>query len=1360
MQPGADLLVTRAGSAASEGRAFEQFFVRFAHGQAESWQNYGKIARHRNPESASPGLGSAKIHPSNRRDIWYGAQVNFDFMKLRVFSAKHVFLLGAVFALNFSTLFAADEARYAGEKWGFADVKNVMAAAADITVAKYPDSDEATVEKKMVREYRADGTGECQDETFVKVLTEKGKRGNRTLSLYYMLPYTTAEIVKVEVFKPDGKAVVADIAANSKEMIDDSQMGMNIYDPNSKILKMNIPGVEIGDVVHTITRTIMQRPIIPGEFAEENVFEGSGFIRHISYEVYAPNDKPLDRIFLRDPVAGTVKHTTQAEKKRTIHRWEVTNVPRMFDEPSMPAYEVVLQRLFISTTPNWQAVSKWYWNVCQPHLETITPEMKKTVADLIKDAKNDQEKIEAVFYHVSKKIRYMGLTPEKDRPGYEPHDVKLTFENKYGVCRDKAALLVAMLHTAGLKSYPVLVSVGSKKDKDVPEPFFNHAIVGVELKKGGQIVLMDPTAENTRDLLPSYECDQSYLVCRPEGDIIRTSPIIPPEQNMMRVKTTATLSAAGSMEGRSELSFEGINDTEYREMFSRMKIDDKRRFFERNLKRTMPGARLTSLKLLPEDMMDVSATVRAELEFAVDGMTAAGESKAVVGLPWIGKGMGIASFILGGTGLEKRKYPLRTEIACGVREDISIKLGDGFNGAVSLPALAPIDDESLSYSRQIALKDKTLVCSAELKLKSVEFSPKQYLKLKQTLKTMEYDERKAPVLAINPQAAAGVVARHDAGKAPEVESNARILESHKEVIIKDAHSQVYKARYAKQILNYSGKKNEAEVKIGFNPACEEAKIIRAVVVSKTGQKQEIATNEINVMDASWNASARRYTGGKILVANLPGVDVGSTIEVEYEIATKQKAFLAGFESFQMFDDLEKKDVQLTVPCDVRVQTMLTGTAGGVKEETNTVNSTQTFQWSAGHVKALPAEGQLPPEWTYLPGVEYFAGDLKTYLGELEAVMQDRSSKGEKAAARAKELAEKASSKAAAIIAIRDFVAKSIRVAGPGFAELPLSELSSADVTLTDGYGHLADRAILFHSMLSAAGFEPEFVMASGLPPIAAITNQAAALVPQNFQSPLVRVTLDGETYYLNDTDQYSRLGSTPHDGKLAIGLKSKTPETVHAASNDSDKTDTVYTLALSDTGKTRVGITRNYFGGHYNSRNRYFSELPPEERKRYFQEIVSGFAQGARPIGDLKTQFDCYPGVEQYTVEVDNYCVVDGKYTYFDLPFTPSLFPGGSDQRSLPLYIPYESHNSVRTEIELPPGYRKVAIAPKSETLEAPSGGGKALMTMQQSGGKYVITHDFETSPTIVAAKDYPAMLELEANLGRKSSRVFLLEKN
>ena len=141
---------------------------------------------------------------------------------------------------------AADIGGYDGAKWSLLNAEQVLTAAGAITTEKYPDCDEATVDKKLVRVYRADGTGEAQDETFTKVLTEKGKRNNRDLSLFYMLPYFNVEVVKLEVIKPNGEVVPVDVAANSKDMIDDSQMGMNIYDPNSKILKVNIPSVATG----------------------------------------------------------------------------------------------------------------------------------------------------------------------------------------------------------------------------------------------------------------------------------------------------------------------------------------------------------------------------------------------------------------------------------------------------------------------------------------------------------------------------------------------------------------------------------------------------------------------------------------------------------------------------------------------------------------------------------------------------------------------------------------------------------------------------------------------------------------------------------------------------------------------------------------------------------------------------------------------------------------------------------------------------------------------------------------------------------------------------------------------------------
>ncbi len=1280
-------------------------------------------------------------------------------MKINSASITRALAFTALLALACSA--RAQSNRYSGASWAFLDPQKVLAAAADITLAKYPDCDEATVEKKMTRVYRPDGTGECQDESFVKVLTEKGKRNNRTLSLNYMLPYSTEEVVKLEVINTNGETTPVDVAANSKDAIDDSQMQANIYDPNERVLRVNLPKVEIGDVVHSVTRQTIERAFIPGQFADLNVFEGPGYIRHASYEVRAPRERPLVRVALRDEVPGTVKYTQNpAANGGVIHHWEVNDVPRMFDEPAMPPYEMVLQRLLVSTTPDWQAVSQWYWNLSKPHLDATTPEMQKTVDSLTAGASDEMARIRAVFYHVSKKIRYMGLTPEKDRPGFEPHDVEITFGKKYGVCRDKAALLVEMLRQAGLHAYPVLISVGVRRDPDVPDPFFNHAIVGVETKPGNY-VLMDPTDENTRELLPTGDCDQSFLVCKPEGENLKVSPIQPPEDHLIRIKTTGVLTTAGTLEAKSELLFSGVNDDEYRNAFARWKPDDRRRFFERNLKQTMPGARLKSLKLTPDDMLDMSAEVRAELEYSVDGMIASGSGKSVVSLPWIGKELGIVNFILGGTGLEKRKYPMQTYVACGLEEAISLQLSGGFGPAVSLPSCPPIEDNCVSYQQSCQVRNESLDCARELKLKVVQFAPDQYLKLKQTLKSLKYDERKAPVLTVPESAPAQPGQNPEAPADSPVESNARILDSHKELQLTDARSSVYKVSYSKRILNYAGKIREAEVKIPYNPACQEAKFIRGEVVSKSGERQEIGTNEMNVMDAGWNASAKRYTGEKILVANLPGVDIGSTIAVEFSITSKGLPFVSGFESFQLPDDLEQKSFVLTAPAGLKVHEMVSGLPGLIREHDQTNGSLQTFQWQAGHVQALPAEAQLPPEWAYNSGVAYFAGEIKSYLTELNGTLLQRSARRDRAAEKALQLTAPAKTRLEAVQAIRDFVAQSIRLAGPSFTSLPLSELSAADTTLTDGYGHAADRAILLHAMLAAAGFQPEFVLASGLPPIAGITNVALSFpLPNSFAEPLVRVAVDGQAYYLNDTDQYARLGSTSSDGGLGLVLSSRQCEVIRAAPACADKTETVYTLSPDDSGKTRVGVTRRYFGGNFNARHRFFAELPPEEKRRYFQEIVTGVAQGARPVGDLKTQFDSYPGLEQFTVEVDNYSVVDGNYFYFDLPFTPSLLSVGADRRTLPLFISHHGDNSVRTEIDWPAGFRHLLIAPKTETLDEPDGGGQARITSGDASGKWVITHDFETSPAIVNPKDYSAMLQVESALGSEGSKVFLLQKD
>ena len=914
--------------------------------------------------------------------------------------------------ISAGALSAAGPGRYVGDAWALLDEKQEMAAATGIAAAKCADCDAATIDEKIERVYRADGTGECQYEFFPKILTEKGKQGNRTISLSFMLPYSRIEIYKLEIITPKGDIQAVNVAANSVETIDDRQMDQNIYDPNVRLLKVGIPKLDIGDVVHTVIRDTTYRPFMPGQTADENLLEGNQYIRHFVCGIRAPKDRPIAKIALRDEIPGKIAYTDRpAPDGGVIHRWEVSDVPRIFDEPDEPPYMEILQRLYVSTTPSWQDVSKWYWELSRPHLDAVSAELRAKEEELTANAKSDEEKMRAVFFYVSKNIRYMGLTPEKDKPGFEPHDVKLTFEKKYGVCRDKAALLVEMLRLAGLEAYPVLISVDAKKDAEIPDPYFDHAIVAVATGQGGY-TLMDPTAEHMRQLLPYYDDDRSYLVCRPEGEVLKLSPVEPPDDNMVRIATSGVLTAGGELRAKSTFTFGGVFDDSCRNAFAHMKSEELLQFFESRLKLAQPGARVISLKLRPDSSLDSSAPLKADLEFSIGGLAAAGEKVSVLTLPWIGKSIGVIDLVLDSAGLDSRKYSLKMVAACGLEEELTVKLDEGYGGPISLPEPTSVEDESLAYRQDVGVKDGALECRREFEIKGIEFSPEEYLKLKKTLKSIDYDERKSPVLAMSAAIPPAVASAEPA--VPEYESNTRVLDDRKEVDLIDAHDFVYKVSYSEQILAYAGKVKEAEVKVDFDPACDRVKLTRGVVISASGARQEISPGEIHVMDAGWDASAKRYTGGKVLVANLPGVEIGSTIEVAYEIAVRDKPFLSGFESFRLSDRLDRKIFVLTAPENLVIQKRVGGPAGAVVEKEEVTKGRRTIQWQAEGIDPLPSESSLPPAWVYEPSVAYFVGDPAADLKALEDAMVKRSSAGARAAETARKLTADCKTKEEAI----------------------------------------------------------------------------------------------------------------------------------------------------------------------------------------------------------------------------------------------------------------------------------------------------------------------------------------------------------
>jgi transglutaminase-like putative cysteine protease len=1270
------------------------------------------------------------------------------------------FAVIAIFAIvffNTSFTWASNE-RYQGDQWALLDGKQAAAAAAQITSAAFPNCDLALADGRIQCSYHPDGTGEIQEEYFTKVLTFKGKNEVQVQKFYFLLPYSAVKVAALEILKENGAVVPVDVAANSKESIESGQMQANIYNPDSRVLEVNIPGLMPGDVIHWADKYTIARPVIPGEFSQRFGLEGQAFIRHLSLEIQAPADKPLKHILLKNEVPGTVVYSKRpGPEGSTVHHWEVTNVSPITAEPAMPPSQTITQRLLVSTLSDWTAVSKWYWAITKPHLEVVSPEMRQCVAELVSGAASKMEKIKALEDYVAKQVRYTGITLENDRPGFEPHDVKITYARKYGVCRDKAALLVAMLRMAGFEAYPVLTNVGAKIDPEAPDTGFNHAIVAVELKDG-QELLLDPTIyENKVGFLSAIEENQSYLVCRPTGDDLKITPVVPAEQNLLRIKTSGVISRSGRMEARSEICFDGFNDTIFREMLVKMRPAEQRDFFEGVLRGLMPGACLSQFSLTPSNMLDTSSALRAEIEYNADAPVVFGAHKAVLTLPWLSKYLSITHSILAGASLAKRKYPLETYIACGLAEDLTLTVPDNFSQILAAPADVRVANSNLSYERHFSFDRHMLQCSKKLVLKTVEFTPPEYLQLKQVLQEQEEEERKVSVFAakkFKTEPAKAAVA----AVTPEA-PDGKTLDENWQLLVKDAHSAILKVRYVRQVLSFSGKKQESEVKLPYNPAAQEVKLISAAVTSPAGERQTISPSEIHLMDGDWNAAAKRYSSRKILVANLPAVEIGSVVEVEYEMIFRGQPCLAGFVPFQTQNELVQKSFRIIAPAGLPLFYRVSGPAGLIGENGKTEGGRREIFWKAAHVAALAPEQGVPPDWACLAGVSYFVGDPRVCLQEWNQALLERAGKSEQSRKLALELAGKARTKLEAVKAIRDYIAQTIRPAGPSLGELSLDDLSGADTTLSDGYGDQADRAILFYAMLSAAGLKPEFVLATDLPPLAGILKIGKSFPLLAYsQASLVRVAIAGKYYYFNDTDQYDTLGVTAHDGQLAVVLPSLRYITIRAAAGCSDAIQTHYQFSVSNDGNTRIVVQHRYYGRLFGDKAHFFAELTPEKRAQYFQKTVVEITQGARPVGGLSADFGTYPGVEQFTVEIPHYGVADGKFLYLKLPPLPRLFPVSGGRRTLPFFVSCQPLQSIRVDIQLPPAYPAVAIAPESRHFSFPGAAGRVDIATGKAQARLTVDYRFSIQPAVIAPADYLWVQAIENSLEGQAARTLLLE--
>ncbi len=1214
-----------------------------------------------------------------------------------------------------------------------------------LDLKRYPDAHTILLDDLEEVSYNCDGTYQRNDESWTLIVTDAGRQDMRTITLHFNSFYNKPPVIDISVIKPDGRILKPALQKNIT--IEPGQMQSNIYDPANKVLNVGIPDLAVGDIVHAKWSMQTVRPRMKGVWCDIAVLQSTAPVLRYKYRISAPEKCPLQSIAVKDEVKGTLKKSVRKENGRIVYEFDADNVPQIVPEPDMPPWYLHAMRVLTSTAKDWQTISRWYHDLCEARLKAVSPELVKHARKLA-EGKQGKAAIRALFDFVSKEIRYTGVTNEDTAPGYEPHDVKDTFAQKHGVCRDKAALLAAMLREVGFESFMVLFMAGDPKDGEIPNNYFNHAITGVKMPDG-ELILMDPTDENSSELLPAYAMDKSFLCATAQGDILRRTPVIAPEKNMLLVRSRGVIDENYQLVLKTELIFKGINDNIYRGAFARWTPEYRRQFIASALKKALPGAVVKRVEILPEDVRDLGKEFKLIIESSVPDFVDIQWGAGLLRMPYLSNGFGALNFMLDDSMLAARRYPLQLFSTAGVHEDIQLELPAALK-VIALPEYENMDDQLLEIRNSVTAKGRVLSAQRGVKLKKVEVAAGEYAAFRKAL----LDYLKAENNRI-------IVKRSFDDKQVEFPAAPAVLENSEiEVNIESLKSYVVTCKQKIKVLDYSGVKDFSEITVPFVDGVSTAEFITGSVVSPEGNTVPVELETVKVMDVGSNA-APRYPQGKKIIVPLPGVKPGSIIEYQWRIRFFDRPDSSYVYSLWRKLPVVNSVVEFKYPEKLRKKLRLALPDAGfriVKSSSRRVCSVKVY---SGDQIMMPQEPGTPPAEFFSPfaGISWF--DNYEYCRKVVQTIERAAAHAPMAAETAEKLTAGKQSLREKVKALRDYIEKNIRHAGLELDVLGLKYITPADTTLREGYGNSLDRAVLFYAMLKSIGVENiETILASGVPDVPAAEANFQRLPCNFFDTVILIVQSENGELLLNDNDEYSVLESYRHAGKIALNCANgEIFSLIGCGPEFQDKLHSSWVVKMLPEGRAEFTLSESYYGNIYAEYNRFFANVKPKKEQQFWEQRLSGVLAGGE-ILEKSRNFELYPGKTEMRFTVDDFWKKSGNFITFTLPdagFADLIRTAG--KRTLPYWFTTPFARKAVFSVSVPEEWQFCELAGSKFEFELPGYSARVSQNVQVEPGWLNVELASSISGTMyIAPQAYLLLENLQKKLSDPAGRTFLFK--
>ena len=275
-------------------------------------------------------------------------------------------------------------------------------------------------------------------------------------------------------FRPEGVELTRRQAEFESDLSDSSVSALLVIDD-----------VRVGDVVRISYSVHGSNPVLAGHSHHQFSF-GSEFPQlHRKARVLFAKDAKVNAQSFNEPPKATLK-------RRSGHlewRAEAKALPGVRREQDLPSWYVDRPAWAVSKDQSWAQIVDW----ALP-LYLTTADLPDELAQELPQKRllTEAERASWALQRVQDDVRYFATVLGDS--SHRPNPPALTWQRRYGDCKDKAQLLTTLLRALDIEAMPALVSVGNGPNLDRLPPAataFDHVIVTAIVD--GERLWLDPT---------------------------------------------------------------------------------------------------------------------------------------------------------------------------------------------------------------------------------------------------------------------------------------------------------------------------------------------------------------------------------------------------------------------------------------------------------------------------------------------------------------------------------------------------------------------------------------------------------------------------------------------------------------------------------------------------------------------------------------------------------------------------------------------------------------------------------------------------------------------------------------------------